>query len=93
MFYSKAAARLAPFESAAVNRRRIRLRRIGGAMMFLLAVLTFAGLETIDPRRSPNAFVGVWAGVVVLMFVILVLALMDMRLTGNLRRRDKDGRE
>jgi hypothetical protein len=90
MFYSQAATRLAAFESKAANRKRVMLRRLGGGLMFLLAVMIFAGLETIDPKQSPNAFVGVWAGVVVVMFAILVLALVDVRLTGDLRRRDKD---
>ncbi len=90
MFYSQAAQRLAPFEEQSVNRRRVRLRRMGGGMMFLLAVLIFAGLETIDPGQSPSAFVIVWAGVVLAMFVVLVLALLDLRLTARLRRRHKD---
>jgi drug/metabolite transporter (DMT)-like permease len=92
MFYSRAAQQLAPFESEAVNRRRVRYRRVGGGLMCVLAVLIFAGLVTIDPGRSPSAFVFTWAGVVVVTFAVLVLALKDVRMARDLRGKSKDDR-
>ena len=46
MFYSRMAEKLAPIEEQQINRRRSRLRRIGGFFMFLLAVFLFAGFHT-----------------------------------------------
>jgi len=90
MFYSKAAHRLAGIEDPQLNRQRIRLRRIGGGTMFVLAVAFFAGFEAIDPERSPTLFVLTWLGVAVLMFIIVALALADLRLTMRMRQRDRN---
>ncbi len=92
LFYSQAAKTLSSLEGQAANRRRVRLRRAGGALMFVLAILIFAGMETIDPARSPNTFIWVWFGVMLVMFLILLLALMDVRLTASLRKQFKDGK-
>lgn len=89
MFYSRAAQHLADFEHERLNRRRIRLRRLGGAVMLLMAIAFYAGFETFDPKHSPQAFVLTWAAVALLMVVILVLGLIDMRLTLQLRRRHR----
>ena len=88
MFYSRAAHRLGVIESAPANLRRIRLRRINGFAMFLLAVGLFAGVWSVDPKRTPSLFVFIWVGVFLLLFVVVVLALIDVRLTARLRRGD-----
>ncbi|HYE17292.1 MAG TPA: hypothetical protein VEA69_02550 [Tepidisphaeraceae bacterium] len=93
MFYSRAAARLGAVEEHRENRIRQRLRRLNGAAMFLMAVLFFAGFNSIDFRNSPNAFVGVWFGVFVLLLAIVVLAMIDVRLTWRLRRRRQQREE
>lgn len=85
LFYSKAAARLAAVESAHLNAIRVALRRVSGAAMFLLAVALFAGSNSVDERRTPNAFLAIWISVMVLLAIILLLALADMRLTLKLR--------
>jgi peptidoglycan/LPS O-acetylase OafA/YrhL len=84
LFYSKAAARLAPIESPRLNIQRTRLRRICGAAMFALAVSFFAGFNTVD-EHSHGAYALVWLIVLVLVAVILILAMADLRLTRKLR--------
>ena len=87
MFYSRMAEKLAPIEEQQINRRRSRLRRIGGFFMFLLAVFLFAGFHTVDEKGSPLGFLLVWITVFILLFLIVVLALVDVRLTARLRQR------
>ncbi|HEX8912382.1 MAG TPA: hypothetical protein VF796_08470 [Humisphaera sp.] len=86
LFYSKAAARLSEFESAGPNAKRARLRRVGGGVMILIGVGIYLGFAAADERTSPRWFVAVWLGVVGLMAVLVVLALLDLRLTHRLRR-------
>src|SRR5436190_3330462 len=89
LFYSRAAARLAGVEDQALNVRRQRFRRFGRFVMLLLAVGIFAGFNTVDPHASAQAFILVWFGVFVLLFVIVILAMLDLRLTWRLRHRPR----
>lgn len=86
MFYSRAAQKLGGIESAATNLQRVRLRRVNGFAMFLLAVGIFAGVWSVDHKTSPGSFLLIWFGVIVVLCVIVVLALLDLRLTAKLRR-------
>jgi hypothetical protein len=90
LFYSKAAQRLAHqsggVEDDRTNRSRVHLRRANGVIMLLLAGFFFAGFYTVDPKTTPSAFVYVWTAVFFLMFLIVALALLDVRLTARLRR-------
>jgi hypothetical protein len=86
MFYSIAAQKLGGIEEQSINQWRIRLRRIGGFAMFLLAVLMFAGVWSVDERGSPGAYLLIWAGVIALLLLIVILAFFDLRLTAKLRR-------
>jgi UDP-N-acetylmuramyl pentapeptide phosphotransferase/UDP-N-acetylglucosamine-1-phosphate transferase len=91
MFYSRAATNLAAVEHAADNRRRIRLRRAGGLMMIVLAFVSYAACVAIDNQRTVEA---AWylLAVLALLCVILILGLIDLRLTQKLRRsRRRDG--
>jgi hypothetical protein len=85
MFYSRAVANLSSIEDQAINRRRLRLRRAGGFIMFLLAIALFAGFHTVDSATSAQAFVLVWLSVFVLLLTVLLLAMADLRLTWKLR--------
>ena len=85
MFYSEAASRLAQVEGEAVNRRRVRLRRLNGLMMFLLAVFFFAGFFAVDLDRPTVAFFVVWLIAMFLLLAIVVLAVIDVRLTLKLK--------
>lgn len=86
MFYSRAAQKLGGVEGAATNLQRVRLRRINGCAMFLLAVGIFAGVWSVDHKTSPGPFLIIWFGVMIVLCVIVVLALLDLRLTAKLRR-------
>jgi hypothetical protein len=85
LFYSRAAHGLAGYERDRLNVRRIRLRRVGGVVMLLLAVGFYLGFYAADPDRHPRLFAWVWMGVLLLLVVIVVLAMIDVRLTLVLR--------
>ena len=88
MFYSRAAHNLAGVEADALNLRRIRLRRVGGFMMFLLAVAFFIGFQPYV-WETGLAALAIWALVMLLLLAIVVLGLVDLRLTWRLRKPRK----
>jgi len=88
MFYSRAAQRLGEIEQEPRNLRRIRLRRIGGFMMFLLAIAFFIGFQDYV-WQSDLVALSVWTIVMLLLLAIVVLGLIDLRLTWQLRRPRK----
>ena len=92
MFYSQAASRLAGVEGESVNRRRVRLRRVNGLMMFLLWVFFFAGFFAVDLDRPTIAFFVVWLVAMFLLLAIVVLAAIDVRLTLRLKFSARDPR-
>jgi Na+/H+ antiporter NhaD/arsenite permease-like protein len=86
LFFSRAAQKLERVEGESVNRARVILRRAGGAVMMSLGVLFFAGCQALPPR----ALAAVWLGVLLLLASLVVLALVDVRLTWKLKdRRDR----
>lgn len=85
MFYSQAASRLAGVESEPVNRRRVRLRRLNGLMMFLLGIFFFAGFFAVDLDHPTISFFLVWLVTMFLLLAIVVLAVIDVRLTLKLK--------
>src|SRR5688500_17359011 len=88
LFYSRAAHRLSGIEDQRLNARRIALRRVGGVAMLLLGGFFFAGFYAFeDPNQKPTAFLAVWLTVFGLLVVLVILALIDLRLTRQLRRR------
>jgi Na+/H+ antiporter NhaD/arsenite permease-like protein len=95
LFYSRAAHRLSGVEDPRLNLRRIRLRRVGGVAMILLGILFYAGFYTVDQQAPTLAFLLVWLAVLLLMAMILFLAIIDMRLTFQIRRdrHRRDGDE
>ena len=91
LFYSRAAQGLSGVEQERVNLRRVRLRRVGGCVMILLAIVFYVCCVALI-RRQIRLFAGTMFGVLLLMGTILVLGLMDLRMTRNLRRRaHRDG--
>jgi hypothetical protein len=93
LFYSRAAERLSDVEDERINARRVRLRRAGGVAMLMLGGFLYAGFRTLDnPNQSPGAFLGVWLAVFTLLAVLVVLALIDVRLTHRLRARQRGSR-
>jgi hypothetical protein len=94
MFYSRAAHQLSGIEGAAANRKRITLRRVNGATMCALAVVLYIGTAALarqdeqgHPRPDVKLFAGMMLTLLLLIVALLVLGLMDLRLTHDLRRR------
>jgi hypothetical protein len=93
LFYSRAAHRLSEIEDQRLNDRRVALRRAGGIVMLLLGAFFFAGFVALDdPQGSPAAFAGIWLTVILLLVTLVVLAMIDLRLTSRLRARQKGSR-
>jgi peptidoglycan/LPS O-acetylase OafA/YrhL len=86
LFYSKSAGRLVGVEESAANGRRQRLRRLNGGVMLALGGLFYFGFS-INPDAAPRPFVVVWSVVIVLVGIVLLLAVIDLRLTARIRRR------
>ena len=86
LFYSKAAAKLAVFESPRQNNLRIMLRRTCGAALVLLGALFFAGFN-INEHRTPGVYLAIWSGALVLLLIIIALVAADLRLTYKLRNK------
>lgn len=84
-FYSQAVVRLASLERDALNRRRARLRRLGGCAMMALGICFYAGFNSVDVEVNPGIFEAIWIGVCLLLLLLLVLAVIDLRLTIRLR--------
>ena len=90
LFYSRAAQRLGAIEEQTVNRQRVRLRRANGLAMVVLAGLYFALYWMMGDRDQ-----GAWPllivclGIFLALFVIVLLALIDVRLTWKLRAMPK----
>jgi hypothetical protein len=84
-FHSVAASQLAVFEQQEINRRRTRLRRAAGVAMIAMAICFFLGFERASPQDNPSVFVGLWVGVMILLAAIVWLAMLDLRLTRQLR--------
>lgn len=94
MFYSRAAQNLSAIEGDAANRRRVTLRRANGFTMVALAVVLYIGVaalaRTDDGGASqPNVklFLAMMVILMTLIVILLVLGLMDLRLTQQLRKR------
>ncbi len=86
LFNSKAAKRLDGVETPAVNHRRDRLRRLNGLAMLPLALGFYAGFK-IDAHAHPMIFLSLWTIVMFLVIFVIILAMVDVRLTSRLRRK------
>jgi hypothetical protein len=88
LFYSRAAERLSGVEAQRLNRLRVALRRAGGAVLLVLGPTFFAGFRTLLPESDfdPGTFVTLWLAVLGLMGLMVILALVDVRLTWKLRQ-------
>ena len=87
LFYSRAAQKLEAIESRQINARRVLLRRLGGLAMLALGILFFAGFQNL----RPFPFVVVWIAVMAILATIVVLALIDVRLTYKIQKSRRQG--
>ena len=91
LFYSKAATRLGAIEDQRANHVRGLLRRINAILMLLIALgIAFATYKFEDRRGFENAYVLTWAAVMLLLLAVVILGLIDVRLTWKLRRTLRD---
>lgn len=56
-------------------------RRLGAALVALVAVAFFAGTNFLKPDRAPRAYIAFWCVVLVLIVWMCILALVDARYT------------
>jgi peptidoglycan/LPS O-acetylase OafA/YrhL len=93
LFYSRAAEKLVGVEGARTNARRVRLRRVGGTAMILLGAAFYVACDALV-RKDIALFSGLMLAVLALMAVTLVLGIVDLRLTRQLRKsQDRPPRE
>jgi hypothetical protein len=85
IFYSNAATRLSAVEANSTNQLRVRLRRLGGAAMIGLAAAFYVGFDALERRRASLSAVLILI-VLLLMSLIVVLGLIDLRLTHKIRQ-------
>src|SRR5437867_3440591 len=83
LFYSPAAHRLEGIEENQCNRLRVRLRRVNGVAMMLLAVAFYAACYTVT-QPAPALMISL--AIMGLLVIVIVLAWADVRLTARLRR-------
>ena len=62
-----------------VSPGQARLRILGSALVAVLMLLVFLGLEIIDPQSSGRRFAAVWILAALLTFALLLLAALDLR--------------
>ena len=56
-------------------------RRLGAALVALVAVAFFAGTNFLKAEQAPRVYIAFWCGVVVLIIWMCILALVDARYT------------
>jgi len=93
LFYSRAAANLSGVEEKRLNALRINLRRVAALVMLVLAVLIAVGWYGYDPENPTAGFLVLWLCVIGLVLAIVILALIDLRLTVKLRERLRQQRK
>jgi hypothetical protein len=54
--------------------------------MILLALGLYLGTYAADEHLRPTLFIAVWSAVMILILLLVVLAVLDVRLTYRLRR-------
>ena len=87
---ARTARGLVGLEQALLNSRRIFLRRLCGALMLLLAGMLYLMLVVLNPGDHPGYFVVLLLVNLLLLLSLSSLALLDMRLTFQLRRSMDD---
>src|SRR5579859_4945661 len=89
LFYSRAAYRLGKLEDQRINLSRIRCRRAAGGLLSLMGILIFIGSQpSFEPHAHPRIYISIWIAVMFLLLAVVVLAMIDLRLTLKLRRHD-----
>lgn len=90
--HASRAAYLEGMEQPRDNALRIRLRRIGGVLMFVLAIAFYASYALSQRHGNPLLVLLCMAVTILLLPVILFLAWVDLRLTRKMRENMKERR-
>jgi len=90
--HASRASRLSGLEAERDNALRIRLRRIGGILMFILSVTFYASYALAHQRGNALLVLACMSVTVLLLPVILFLAWVDIRLTRKMRQHMKERR-
>jgi hypothetical protein len=90
LFYSRGAQRLEGIEQASTNLLRTRLRRVGGFLMLILGAAIYIGTYGIDQEHPGAVYLVLWLAIIAMLFGIVILGLIDLRLTAKLRRSNHD---
>src|SRR6476659_6926106 len=90
LFFSQAAQRLGSIEEQRTNRRRGLLRRINAILMLLIALGIAVATYKFERRGFEDAFLLTWVAVMMLLLGVVILGLIDVRLTWKLRRTLRD---
>jgi membrane protein YdbS with pleckstrin-like domain len=90
LFYSKAASRLSSIEEEKSNRLRGLLRRINAILMLVMAVGIALAMYKFNRDETYEQFLITWMAILLLLVVVMVLGLIDVRLTWKLRRTLRD---
>lgn len=81
---------LGNLEGQGVNRIRVRLRRVNGVVLLLMSVALYLGVSRLLQIRQgePAGLVAplAWIATLPLLLAMLVLAMLDVRLTRSLKR-------
>jgi hypothetical protein len=90
LFYSRAAHRLEKLEDRRLNLARIRCRRAAGGLLSIMGILMFIGAQRqAEPEHHPRTYIAIWMGVMALLLVIVILAMIDLRLTLKIRQEQQ----
>ena len=89
--YARETAGVQGEAASRLNRQRLLLRRLGGVVMMGLAVCFFAGFWTVNWEPPTDAFYWIWVAVAAQLGVIVILALVDVRLTWKLQKVQRKG--
>ena len=86
LFFSKAASRLGSVEEQRANRLRGLLRRINAILMLLIALGIALATYKFERQGFENEFILTWSAVMLVLLLVVILGLIDVRLTWKLRR-------
>lgn len=87
LFYSRAASRLSSIEEEKSNRLRGLLRRINAILMLVMAVGIALAMYKFNRDETSELFLITWMTILLLLLVVMVLGLIDVRLTWKLRQK------
>lgn len=90
LFNVGSAQQLMAIEGDQNNAYRMRLRRCNGAVMLVMAVVIYAGMHALDNNALRGGMAAAWLlTIAILIGVVVVLALVDLRLTAKLRSKNR----